>query len=173
MDPFSLGWHLPGLAVITAALIWLSVIDLRTQTLPRRIIYVAAALGLPWLILASVVTDAPRSILMLAIGATGGLIGFGMVHLTTRGGLGAGDVRLACLLGAVLGWVGPLYAPLGLLAGLVIAAAIGLIAMAAGIMTRHDSMPLGPCLGAGALLSLIVPALVTVDISFGTLWTSS
>lgn len=173
MDPFSLGWHLPGLAVITAALIWLSVIDLRTRTLPRRIIYMAAALGLPWLILASVLTDAPRSILMLAIGAAGGLMAFGMVHLITRGGLGAGDVRLACVLGAVLGWVGPLYAPLGLLAGLVIAAVIGLIAMAAGIMTRHDSLPLGPCLGAGALLSMIVPALFSVDMCVGTTLASS
>jgi leader peptidase (prepilin peptidase) / N-methyltransferase len=169
MDPFSLGWHLPGLAVIAAALIWLSVIDLRTKTLPRRIIYLAAALGLPWLVVASIVTAQPGSIVTMAIGAAGGLIGCGAVHLLTPNGFGAGDVRLAGLLAAVLGWINPLYAPIGLLLGLVLAAGVGLVLIASGKMTRQESVALGPYLNLGALVTVIVTGLTSVEISFGPL----
>lgn len=169
MDPFSLGWHLPGLAVITAALLWLSVIDLRTKTLPRRIIYVAAALGLPWLIAASLVTSAPHSLLTMLMGAACGLVTFGTVHLITRGGFGAGDVRLGVLLGAVLGWMNPYYAPLGLLAGLTLAAVVGLILIVTGTVSRHDSVALGPFLSLGAIATVGLAGLTSVQISFGSL----
>lgn len=169
MDPFSLGWHLPGLAVIIAAVIWLSVIDLRTQTLPRRIIYVAAALGLPWLIAASLVTGVPRSLLTMLMGTACGFVTFGAVHLVSRGGFGAGDVRLGVLLGAVLGWMNPYYAPLGLLAGLVLASVLGLILIATGTLSRHDPVALGPFLSLGAILTVGITGMTSIQTFFGTL----
>jgi leader peptidase (prepilin peptidase)/N-methyltransferase len=169
MDPFSLGWHLPGFVVIIAALIWLSVIDLRTKTLPRRIIYLTAALGLPWLALQSVNTGTPSSLLTSLIGAVAGLIAFGSVHLLTKGALGAGDVRMAVLLGAVLGWINPLLAPIGLLLGLVLASVTGLILIATRTLTRHDPIALGPFLNFGALLTVIGASMSPVDISSITL----
>jgi leader peptidase (prepilin peptidase)/N-methyltransferase len=169
MDPFNFGWHLPGFVVITAALIWLSVIDLRTKTLPRRIIYLTAALGLPWLALQSVNTGTPGSLLTSLIGAAAGLIIFGSVHLLTKGALGAGDVRMAVLLGAVLGWINPLLAPLGLLFGLVLAAVTGLILIATGRLSRHEPMALGPFLNLGAFLTVVVVGMTSVDISFSAL----
>jgi leader peptidase (prepilin peptidase)/N-methyltransferase len=152
MNPLSLGWHLPGLAVILIAAIRLSVIDWRTRLLPRRIIHTAAALGLPWLALASVLAGDHRSLLTMIGGAAWGLIGFGTAHLLTGGSFGLGDVRLATLLGAVLGWIHPLAAPLGLLAGLILAGVWGLGSILAGRARATDSLALGPFLCAGAAL---------------------
>lgn len=154
MTVFTFGWHLPGLVVITTAALWLSVIDGRSRVLPRRIIYTAALAGLPWLVTASLIEGEPRAVREMVTGAAWGLIGFGAVHLITGGSFGLGDVRLATLLGATLGWVDPRAAPLGLLAGLGLAALWAVRLLLSGRARATDSMPLGPFLCAGAALTV-------------------
>jgi leader peptidase (prepilin peptidase) / N-methyltransferase len=150
-----------------AALAWLSVVDWRLQILPRRLIYLTAALGLPWLVLASLLTGHHGSVLTMVGGAACGLIGFGAIRILTRGEFGAGDVRLATLLGAYLGWIGLIYAPLGLLAGLTIAAISGLVGWLSGRTELTASIPLGPFLAAGAILTWCLAPLIQLN-PFGT-----
>jgi leader peptidase (prepilin peptidase) / N-methyltransferase len=170
MDPFTLGWHLPGLVILTGASMWLGWIDLRTHYLPRRIIHLSALLGLPWLMAASVITDRSSTILSMLVGGLGGLCGFGLVHVITRGAFGAGDVRLAGLLGAYLGWIGLIYAPLGLLIGLTLAAGAGGAMVLTGYIRAHDPLPLGPFLIVGAFLTTVygpaITRLTLMDLSF-------
>jgi leader peptidase (prepilin peptidase) / N-methyltransferase len=156
MDPLTVGWHLPGLIILTGATAWLGWIDLRTHLLPRRIIHMSAILGLPWLMVASVLTERPATILTMLIGGLGGLGGFGVVHVITRGAFGAGDARLAGLLGAYLGWIGLIYAPLGLLIGLTLAAGAGGAMVVTGHLRLKDPLPLGPFLIVGAILATII-----------------
>jgi leader peptidase (prepilin peptidase)/N-methyltransferase len=147
------GWHLPGALLAVAALGWLSILDWRTHTLPRRILYLTAALGLPWLLLSSVLTGHYRSLLTMVGGATLALIGFGGIRILTRGNFGAGDVRLAVLLGAYLGWMDLIYAPVGLLAGLSLAGMAGGLGWLTGRLSLTSEIPLGPFLAAGAVLT--------------------
>jgi leader peptidase (prepilin peptidase)/N-methyltransferase len=147
------GWHLPGVAVALMTLGWLSVLDWRHHILPRRIIYLTAALGLPWLVIASMLTGHHHSLITMVAGAGCGLIGLGAARIITRGKFGSGDVRLGILLGAYLGWIGLIYAPLGLLAGLSLAAFAGLALLPLGVTRMTTAIPLGPFLVAGAILT--------------------
>ena len=114
---FGLDWALPAYCVLGAGLVGLSWIDLQTKRLPRQIIYVTAAIGVPLLCVAALVDaratahldDAARRGIALAF--------MGIVYLASRGGMGDGDVRLSPLLGAYLGWLNPGFVAVGLFLG--------------------------------------------------------
>ena len=79
---------------------------------------------------------------------------FLVLCLLTPGGLGMGDVKLAALLGLLLGWFGWYYVLLGVLAAFLLG---GLVA-AGLILTRragrHTAVAFGPWLVAGAAAAL-------------------
>ena len=104
---FGLDWALPAFCVLGAGLVGLSVIDLHTKRLPREIIYITAAIGVPLLCLAALVRHEPRRMWMMLLGAAIALAFMGPVYVASRGGMGDGDVRLSPLLGAYLGWLNP------------------------------------------------------------------
>lgn len=66
-------------------------------------------------------------------------------------GLGAGDPRLLCALGA---WFGPAAVALILAVAMAAAGAVGLARMAVANARKDDLLPLGPFLAGGALLAL-------------------
>lgn len=86
----------------------------------------------------------------------GGLgLGFGimlLVYLAARGGTGAGDVKLAALLGAVLGF--PQIAA-GLPLGFMVGGLAGLTLLALRLKRRTDAIPFGPALIIGAAAVLL------------------
>jgi leader peptidase (prepilin peptidase)/N-methyltransferase len=149
-------WSLPGLLVLTLGLVALSVIDITTRRLPRRVIALVAVGSLPWLVVAALLSGAPERVLWMAVGAAVLTVVVWSARIISGGGFGQGDVLFAPLLGAALGWVDPLAIGVGLVLGLGLAAAAGLIAMAAGRATRHDSIPLGPFMAAGTLMVIAV-----------------
>lgn len=82
-------------------------------------------------------------------------LGFGimlLVYVASRGGTGAGDVKLAALLGAVLGF--PQIAA-GLPVGFVIGGLVGIVVLVLRLKGRKDSIPFGPSLVAGTALVLL------------------
>ncbi|HEY7625992.1 MAG TPA: prepilin peptidase, partial [Ilumatobacteraceae bacterium] len=66
---FGLDWALPAYCVLAVGLIGLSIIDLHTKRLPRQIIYVTAAIGVPLLCVAALVRHEPRRMWMMLLGA--------------------------------------------------------------------------------------------------------
>ncbi|MFN2463434.1 MAG: A24 family peptidase [Candidatus Dormibacteria bacterium] len=123
------------------------------------------AVVLPGLVLAVILspqgqdTDLVGSILGGAI--MGGLF-LGLALTVNRiyggGAMGFGDVKLAAFLGAMLGLSVPGFnAGRAVLFGLVLGAAVVLILMAVGRLSRRDSVPLGPFLAAGAMIILLLP----------------
>jgi len=136
--------------VLVAALVPLSIIDLRTHRLPRQLIYVAAAVGTPLLVVAALVADEPQRLWWAAIGAGGALAFFLALYLGWSGGMGDGDVRLSALLGLYLGWIGPMHVPVGLFLGFLAGAVVGVIAMARG-GDRKTAVPFGPFMALGAV----------------------
>ncbi len=153
---FGLNWALPAYCVLSAGLVGLSWIDLKTKRLPRQIIYVTAALGVPLLCLAALVRHEPRRIWMMFLGAGLALAFMGLVYLASRGGMGDGDVRLSPLLGAYLGWLNPGLVAVGLFFGFFAGAAIGVAMMASGRAGRKTAVPFGPFLALGTILAVFV-----------------
>ena len=153
---FGLDWALPAFCALAAGLIGLSWIDLRTKRLPRSIIYVTAAIGIPLLCVAALVRHEPRRMWMMLLGAGIALAFMGIVFVASRGGMGDGDVRLSPLLGAYLGWLNPGFVAVGLFLGFLAGAVVGVVMMAAGRAGRKTAVPFGPFLALGTIVAVFV-----------------
>ncbi|MEY2583176.1 MAG: leader peptidase (prepilin peptidase) / N-methyltransferase [Ilumatobacteraceae bacterium] len=151
---FGLDWALPAYCVLAAGLIGLSWIDLRTKRLPRQIIYVTAAVGIPLLCLAANARHEPRRMWMMLLGAAIALAFMGLVYIGSRGGMGDGDVRLSPLLGAYLGWLNPGIVAVGLFIGFFVGAVVGVAMMATGRAGRKTAVPFGPFLALGTIVAV-------------------
>lgn len=156
-----LGWQidwrlaLPGFLVLGAALVALTAIDLRLQRLPREIVYVAFGLGVPWLVADALVEGEPERVVTLVLGAVIALGVFVLIYVGARGGFGEGDVRLAPLLGAYLGWFDLWHVAVGLFLGFVFGALVGVVGMATGRAGRKTALPFGPFMALGALVGVL------------------
>ncbi len=85
----------------------------------------------------------------------GGGVGFGamlLVYGVARGRLGAGDVKLAALLGVALGFP---HVISGLLLGFVLGGLAAVTLLALRVKGRGDTMPYGPALIVGATAILL------------------
>lgn len=149
-------WLLPLLLVLGSAGIALSFIDLEHHRLPDVIVLPLYAVTVAGLVLVGVMSGhwpLPAVVSGLAVW----LVVIGGLWLATRGrGMGFGDVKLAPILGAVLGWVGIASALVGLMAAFAIGAVVGIGLMAARRAGRRSALPFGPFLFVGALLGLLV-----------------
>ncbi|MCU1401199.1 MAG: peptidase family protein [Acidimicrobiales bacterium] len=151
---FGLSWELAAFCALAAGLVALSWIDLRTKRLPRQIIYVTAAIGVPLLCIAAVVRQEPRRIWMMLLGAGIALAFMALVYVASRGGMGDGDVRLSPLLGAYLGWLNPGLVAAGLFLGFLAGAVVGVVLIAAGRGGRKTAVPFGPFLALGTVAAV-------------------
>lgn len=71
-------------------------------------------------------------------------------------GVGFGDVRLSGLLGLALGWLGWGEFAAGLYGGFFLGAVVGIVLIAARVLTRREMVPFGPFMLAGALAGVVV-----------------
>jgi len=152
---FGATWKGLAVMVMALALVPVVIIDLEHKLIPNIVVLPAAALALAFMIL-----DDPARWWSPVAGAAGAAGFLGLLWLVHPRGMGLGDVKLALLLGAVLGAsVIPAFF-IAFLAGSVLGAA--LIARS-GRGARKTAVPFGPFLAAGALLALwIGPSLITL-----------
>ncbi|MGB8861880.1 MAG: A24 family peptidase, partial [Ilumatobacteraceae bacterium] len=143
---FGLSWRTPAYCVLMAGLVALTWIDLRLRRLPREVTYATAAVGVPLLVVAALVEHRPERLWMMALGAAISFALMGLIYLASRGGMGDGDVRLAPLIGAYLGWLNPGLAPVGLFFGFATGAVVGIAVLIAKRGDRKTAVPFGPFL---------------------------
>ena len=133
-------------AALLAALLAITVIDLRHQIIPD-------AITLPG-ILAGITANVATRHLGWADVALGIVLGGGIffvIIVASRGGMGAGDMKLGAMLGAFLGWKIALF---GLMVGVVLGGAWAVALMALGVRGRKDAIPFGPFLAIGGATAL-------------------
>jgi len=134
-------------ALLLAALIAITAIDLSHQIIPDVITLPGIAAGL----VASLATGRIswfESLLGVAVG--GGI--FFVIILASGGGMGGGDMKLGAMLGAFLGWkLGLLAILLGVLTG----GAIALCLLALGRKGRKEAIPFGPFLALGGAVAFL------------------
>ena len=143
-----LWWRVPGLEqmvpalVVTGLLVTISLVDFQVRRIPNALVL---ALVL-WALVQALWLGQPTPVaagLGLLVG--GGL--FLLLALAGRGAMGAGDVKLAAALGAVLGY--PLVLS-GLFCGILAAGVGALVLLVARRAGRKDTMAYGPYLALGA-----------------------
>jgi leader peptidase (prepilin peptidase)/N-methyltransferase len=78
-----------------------------------------------------------------------------MIALLPRGGLGLGDVKLAGVLGFLLGWTGWPTVLLGLVLPHLLTGPVVLILLVRRRIGRRTAVPFGPALLAGTLIAVV------------------
>lgn len=141
-------WGLTAYAALAvffcAVLVTLSATDVRLRIVPNRIVLPAAAIVL----VAHTAMDPSVEWALGALGASGFLF---LAALAYPKGLGMGDVKLALLLGAMLGATVSVALMLGFLAALVPAV---VLLVRHGGAARKMGVPLVPFLALGAIVAL-------------------
>ena len=144
----------PWQAVLVGGLLALmpgiALIDLRHRIIPNRLMY-------PSLILFSVLIVLARFIGEAADPARAGigLLLYGgilFVVAAVSGGMGMGDVKLAALIGLVLGSLGLRFVGVAAAGAIALGGLGGLVALAMG-RGRKSAIPFGPYLAAGAVVA--------------------
>ncbi len=139
-------------AFLAVVLVVIAAIDLRSFTIPNRIVLPATAIVL----LADMVFVSGRVIEFVLAALLAG-VALLIPNLINRSWMGMGDVKLGLLLGVALGW--------GVLGALEIAFMAVLpfafaILVCRGSEARSVPLPFGPFMAFGALVVIIAPPLV-------------
>ncbi len=141
---FGLSGYAVVAAFFCAVLVTISATDLEHRIVPNKIVLPAAAVVLA----AQTVLDPSPEWALGALGASGFLF---LAALVYPAGMGMGDVKLALLLGAMLGRLVGVGLMLGMLAALV--PSVVLLARH-GSAARKMGIPFAPFLALGAIVAL-------------------
>jgi leader peptidase (prepilin peptidase)/N-methyltransferase len=157
MDPL-----LPAVLAFIFGGVLLSVIDWKHHLLPRKWVYYTLAGVSAGLVFAALLSQDWTALLTAAIGAVVLANCFAAVYFLGTKFLGLkiigfGDVRLAFVLGALLGWYGLPYLMTGMVVALVVALPFAVVKL---IQTRKFTvnMAFGPPLMLGTLLVILAHA---------------
>lgn len=141
---YGLTWRAGVAAFFCVVLVVVSATDLRARIVPNVIVIPAAAIVLA----ANTLLEPSPKWALGALGAAGFLL---LAAIVYPGGMGLGDVKLALLLGAALGW----HVPLGLMLGMFAALVPSLVLLARhGSAARKMAIPFAPFLAIGSIVTL-------------------
>jgi len=146
----AIGFTLAGLgaAIFACLLVVVAWIDVDYHIIPDLITFPGLIIGL---LLAFLQGWSMAANSLWGMGLLGGLLL--LVAVLSQGGMGGGDIKLAAVMGAFLGW------KLGLIA-LLLSFLAGSLAGLGSILflgkTRKDAIPFGPFLALGGLVSLLL-----------------
>jgi len=133
-------------AILCVALVVVSVTDLEYRIVPNRVVLPAAAAVLAL----NTLRDPIPEWILAALAVS--LVLF-LAALVNPEGMGMGDVKLAFLIGAALGW----SAAIALVVGIAAAFVPALVLLVAG-RGRHATMAFAPYLALGTIVALFAPA---------------
>jgi len=164
-NKYSLSPALPVALAFGWALLVISVIDIEHFLIPDAVTYPGIILGLVLAALATIgwpvsldpILSVGQEMFSILDSLLGLIIGGGFMFLAgwlgrlifKQEAMGGGDVKLAAMIGAFLGWKGLLVA---LFMAFLSGSLTGVILMAAGrVRGRRSMLPFGPFLSLGAL----------------------
>ncbi|WP_288873860.1 A24 family peptidase [uncultured Microbacterium sp.] len=148
------------LALVHAALLgvgaWLTVIDVRTHRLPNRIVLPTLAGLLALAVVDALVAGRSASLVRALLGMVilGGL--YAGLRAISPAGMGGGDVKLAAVIGLVLGWHGWQALLVGAASAFVLGALHALLLLALRKADRSTRIAFGPWMIAGAVLGIVL-----------------
>jgi len=140
--------------VLVGAGMWLSLIDIDTHLLPRRIVYRTIAVAMPLLVLSAFFDDA-GSVFGMFIGGLGMWYVLRVLEVLSRGDLGGGDVGLGGLLGLYLGWLSYEAILVGLFASFLVGGLFAVALLVTRKANRNTHFAFGPFLIVGTLIAVL------------------
>jgi leader peptidase (prepilin peptidase)/N-methyltransferase len=144
---------IPALLAFTALGIALTFIDLDTRRLPNVVVLPAYPVLGALLLAAAAVHDDWWAAARAGLGGVALFGFFFALAMIYPAGMGFGDVKLAGVLGLVLGYFSWSAVVVGAFAGFFLGAVVGVVVLAGG-GNRKTALPFGPFMVAGALAAL-------------------
>jgi len=141
--------------IIACFLIIIFVYDLKHYIIPDSVIYPAILISVIWYLISGIFLNiyTKYEILNTIYSALGAAAFFLLIVLISRGKwMGVGDIKLAFLMGLLLGWPNILVA---LFSAFFIGAIIGTGLIAAGRKKLSSEVPFGPFLVTGTFLAML------------------
>ncbi len=138
--------------ILSSALLIIAFIDLNEQIVPDVI-------SLPGIVIGFILSFFVPYILFIN-SALGVLVGGGIILIIGLAGsvifkkeaMGGGDVKLAAMIGAFLGWR---YIIISLFLGFILGALAGIFLILSKIKSREDAIPFGPFIVLGSFITLL------------------
>jgi len=153
---------LPAYLYLGAVGAALTLIDLDVQRLPDLIVLPSYPIVFVLLLVPSVVSGQWGALGRAVLAGLALFVVYLVLALVSPGGggLGFGDVKLAGVLGLLLGWLGWGPVIVSVLAAFVIGGVIALILLLSGRASRSSHIAFGPSMILGAWLALMFPVQV-------------
>ena len=132
--------------VLFSVLIPATLIDLKHKIIPDKLNLAGFILGLPFIFVTREVFFS---------GAIGFFVGGGLLLLIavlSRGGMGGGDIKLAAVMGLLLGWK---YLLVALFLAFLAGGIIGTLMFLLRIKKMKEAVPFGPYLALGAIIAAL------------------
>lgn len=149
-------WLVALLVPFAAVSVALAAIDIRWRVIPNRVVVPAIVVAIALAALTGVADGDPAR----AIGALAGAAALFVVYLVPAlvapSAMGFGDVKLAALVGAVLGSLGPQAWIAGALGGFIIGALVGVGGLLSGRVTLRSRVPFAPAMLGGAWVAVLL-----------------
>jgi leader peptidase (prepilin peptidase) / N-methyltransferase len=132
----------------------LAAVDVRCRRLPDPLVAGLAAATVPPLAALALAAAEPGRLGRAALAAGLSFAAYALIALLPGRGLGFGDVKLAAVLGFVLGFAGWPAVAVGLATPHLINGPVAVLLLLRGGAGRRTALPLGPALLVGALIGI-------------------
>jgi prepilin signal peptidase PulO-like enzyme (type II secretory pathway) len=153
---FGFDWVLISVIPFVVFLSAMTVIDLRELRIPNKLTQPAALAALPLLSLSLLTDWSDVSLLRALLGALamGGF--YFLLFFIYPAGMGFGDVKLAPIIGAQLGFFGWIPEVRGVIAAYLIVGPVAILLLILGRARMKSGFPFGPFMAAGAIVALVL-----------------
>ena len=153
---------------LAAISVVLAIIDLDVRRLPNAIVLPAYAVAAVLFTAVAALSDRWDSLLIAALGLVIAGVVFLLPAIIRPGAMGMGDVKLAGVLGAFLGWLGWNEWATGFMVAFLAGGLFGLVLLALK-RGRKTSIPFGPWLLGGAWVGILAGDVLVRRLP-GALW---
>jgi leader peptidase (prepilin peptidase)/N-methyltransferase len=147
---------LPLFVALAVVGVLLGAIDLACSRLPHAVVLPAIAVSVAGFAVVAAATGQWHAFGRALGGGAALAAGYALLHLLPGRAVGRGDVTLAGLLGAYLGWLGWTYVVLGAALPWLVNAPVLLALLLTGRIGRKTSLPFGPAMLVGAWLTVVI-----------------
>ena len=138
--------------ILSSSLIIIAFIDLNEQIIPEAISLPGMVIGLILSFFVPYISFINSALGVLVGGGIILVIGLAGSAIFKKEAMGGGDVKLAAMIGAFLGWR---YIIISLFLGFFLGALAGIFLILSKIKSREDVVPFGPFIVLGSLITLL------------------
>lgn len=152
---FGFSWELPAYLYLAAIGVALALIDIDVHRLPNAIVLPSYVVVAVLLLVPAVVDGRWDDLLRAVLGGVVLFVGYFLLVFIHPAGMGFGDVKLAGVLGAYLGWLGWGALAVGAFLGFLLGGVYGAVLLLLRRAGRKSAIPFGPFMLLGALVGVL------------------